>query len=73
MDAALHPLEGHAIVLILLQLSVLLTVPRLGSELVEGLGLPALKGPERAAGFARPPDLAHGGSRRLVFPVRALA
>jgi K+:H+ antiporter len=50
MDAALKPLAGHAIVLLLLQLSVLLTAARLGSELVKRLGFPSVIG-ELAAGI----------------------
>jgi Kef-type K+ transport system membrane component KefB/nucleotide-binding universal stress UspA family protein len=56
MDAALRPLEGHAIVLVLLQLSVLLTVARLGSELVKRLGLPSVIG-ELAAGILIGPSV----------------
>lgn len=50
MDAVLKPLAGQAIVLFILQLSVLLTVARLGSERVKRLGLPSVIG-ELAAGI----------------------
>jgi len=50
MDPVLRPLAGHAVVLFILQLSVLLTVARMGSELVKRLGLPSVIG-ELAAGI----------------------
>jgi Kef-type K+ transport system membrane component KefB/nucleotide-binding universal stress UspA family protein len=56
MDTALKPLAGHAIVLVLLQLSVLLTVARLGSEFVKRIGLPSVIG-ELAAGILVGPSL----------------
>jgi Kef-type K+ transport system membrane component KefB len=56
MDAVLKPLAGHAIVLFILQLSVLLTVARLGSEFVKRLGLPSVIG-ELAAGILVGPTL----------------
>jgi Kef-type K+ transport system membrane component KefB/nucleotide-binding universal stress UspA family protein len=56
MDAAIRPLSGHEIVLVLLQLSVLLTVARLGSELVKRLGLPSVIG-ELAAGILIGPSV----------------
>jgi Kef-type K+ transport system membrane component KefB/nucleotide-binding universal stress UspA family protein len=56
MDAALRPLAGHAILLLLLQLSVLLTAARLGSELVKRLGFPSVIG-ELGAGILVGPSL----------------
>ncbi len=50
MEQALRPLPGHAILLVMLQLSVLLVVARLGAEFVRRLGLPTVVG-ELAAGI----------------------
>jgi len=56
MTEVLKPLEGHAILLVLLQLSALLVVARLGSELVKRLGLPTVVG-ELAAGILLGPTV----------------
>jgi len=50
MEQVIKPLAGHAILLVLLQLSALLTISRLGSELVKRMGLPSVVG-ELAAGI----------------------
>jgi Kef-type K+ transport system membrane component KefB/nucleotide-binding universal stress UspA family protein len=56
MEEALKPLGGHAILLVLLQLSALLTIARLGSEFVRKLGLPTVVG-ELAAGILLGPTV----------------
>jgi Kef-type K+ transport system membrane component KefB/nucleotide-binding universal stress UspA family protein len=56
MDQVLRPLPGHAVLLVLLQLSALLTVARLGSELVKRVGLPTVVG-ELAAGILLGPSV----------------
>ena len=56
MYEAPTPLTGHAVLLVLLQLSALLTTARLGSELVRRLGLPTVIG-ELAAGILLGPTV----------------
>jgi len=56
MDEILKPLPGHAILLVLLQLSALLAIARLGSEFVRRLGLPSVVG-ELAAGILLGPTV----------------
>ncbi len=51
----LKPLGGHAVFLLLVQLSLLLVIARLGSEAAKRLGLPAVVG-ELAAGIALGPS-----------------
>src|SRR5262245_51222403 len=50
------PLGGHAVLLLLVQLALLLIVARLGAELCKRLGLPAVVG-ELASGIALGPSL----------------
>jgi Kef-type K+ transport system membrane component KefB/nucleotide-binding universal stress UspA family protein len=52
----LVPLSGHAVFLLLIQLSLLLVVARAGAELAKRLSLPAVVG-ELAAGIALGPSL----------------
>jgi Kef-type K+ transport system membrane component KefB/nucleotide-binding universal stress UspA family protein len=70
MDAALKPLAGHAIVLLLLQLSLLLTAARLGSELVKRLGFPSVIGELAAGILVGPSFLGHffPGAFQSLFP-----
>jgi len=70
MDAALKPLAGHAIVLLLLQLSLLLTAARLGSELVKRLGFPSVIGELAAGILVGPSFLGHffPGAFQALFP-----
>jgi K+:H+ antiporter len=56
MEQILKPLSGHAILLVLLQLSALLTAARIGSEFVKRLGLPTVVG-ELAAGILLGPTV----------------
>ena len=56
MEQFLKPLPGHAILLVLLQLSALLVTARLGSEFVKRLGLPTVVG-ELAAGILLGPTV----------------
>src|SRR5690348_422543 len=56
MEQILKPLPGHAILLVLLQLSALLTIARIGSEFVRRLGLPTVVG-ELAAGILLGPTV----------------
>jgi Kef-type K+ transport system membrane component KefB/nucleotide-binding universal stress UspA family protein len=65
-----RPLSGHAIVLVLLQMSVLLTVARLGSELVKRLGLPSVIGELAAGILVGPSFLGHFSPETfsLLFP-----
>jgi Kef-type K+ transport system membrane component KefB/nucleotide-binding universal stress UspA family protein len=65
-----RPLSGHAIVLVLLQLSVLLTVARLGSELVKRVGLPSVIGELAAGILVGPSFLGHFWPEAfsLLFP-----
>src|ERR1019366_4151736 len=56
MTDAMKPLAGHAVLLVLLQLSALLTIARLGSEFVKRLGLPPVVG-ELAAGILLGPTV----------------
>ncbi len=50
----LRPLAGHAVFLLLVQLSLLIAVARVGAELAKRIGLPAVVG-ELAAGIALGP------------------
>ena len=50
------PLGGHAVFLLLIQIALLLTVARFGSELAKRVGLPAVVG-ELASGIALGPSL----------------
>lgn len=52
----LRPLGGHALLLLLLQLAVLLLIARIGAELARRVGLPAVVG-ELAAGVALGPSV----------------
>ncbi len=52
----LEPLSGHAVLLLLVQLTLLLTTARLGSELAQRLGLPSVVG-ELAAGILLGPTV----------------
>ncbi|HXU83916.1 MAG TPA: cation:proton antiporter, partial [Polyangia bacterium] len=54
MSEALRPLGGHMILMLLLQLSLLLLVARMGAEVCRRLALPAVLG-ELAAGIALGP------------------
>jgi Kef-type K+ transport system membrane component KefB/nucleotide-binding universal stress UspA family protein len=56
MEQVIKPLGGHEILLVLLQLSALLTIARLGAEFVKRLGLPTVVG-ELAAGIALGPTV----------------
>jgi Kef-type K+ transport system membrane component KefB/nucleotide-binding universal stress UspA family protein len=56
MQEAIKPLAGHAVLLVLLQLSAILTIARLGSEVVRRLGLPTVIG-ELAAGILLGPTV----------------
>jgi Kef-type K+ transport system membrane component KefB/nucleotide-binding universal stress UspA family protein len=56
MAAYLKPLAGHAVLLVFLELSALLTVARLGSEFVRRIGLPTVVG-ELAAGVLLGPTV----------------
>jgi len=56
MEQVLKPISGHAILLVLLQLSALLTIARLGAEFVKRLGLPTVVG-ELAAGILLGPTV----------------
>ena len=70
MLAAIAPLSGHAVFLLLLQLALLLTVARLGGELSRRCGLPTVVG-ELAAGIALGPTVfGHclPGAFAFVFP-----
>jgi Kef-type K+ transport system membrane component KefB len=50
------PLAGHMILLVLLQLAAVLTIARLGSEVVKRIGLPSVVG-ELAAGILLGPTV----------------
>ena len=52
----LKPLGGHAVLLLLVQLALLLVVARLGAELCKRMGLPAVVG-ELASGIALGPSV----------------
>jgi Kef-type K+ transport system membrane component KefB/nucleotide-binding universal stress UspA family protein len=56
MEQVIKPLGGHAILLVLLQVSALLTIARLGSEFVKRLGLPTVVG-ELASGILLGPTV----------------
>jgi Kef-type K+ transport system membrane component KefB/nucleotide-binding universal stress UspA family protein len=56
MSEMLRPLAGHAVLLLLLQLALLLLVARLGAELSRRCGLPAVIG-ELAAGLLLGPSV----------------
>jgi Kef-type K+ transport system membrane component KefB/nucleotide-binding universal stress UspA family protein len=56
MEQVVRPLSGHEILLVLLQLSALLTIARIGSELVKRFGLPTVVG-ELAAGIVLGPTV----------------
>jgi len=73
MEEVVKPLGGHAVLFVLIQLGALLTVARLGSELVKRLGLPTVVG-ELAAGVVLGPSFfGHyfPGTFRLLFPPEA--
>src|SRR5262245_60859892 len=55
MEQALKPLGGHAVFLLVVQVSLLLIVARLGSEIAKRLGLPAVVG-ELMSGIALGPS-----------------
>jgi Kef-type K+ transport system membrane component KefB/nucleotide-binding universal stress UspA family protein len=70
MSEALRPLGGHSIFVLLVQLSMLLLVARLGAELCRRMALPAVLG-ELAAGIALgPTGLGHFAPRVFLalFP-----
>ena len=54
--APLRSLDGHAVFLLLIQLSLLIAVARVGAELVKRMGLPAVVG-ELGAGIALGPTV----------------
>jgi Kef-type K+ transport system membrane component KefB/nucleotide-binding universal stress UspA family protein len=56
MPAAITPLTGHAVFLLLLQIAALLIVARLGAEVMRRLGLPAVLG-ELSAGIILGPTI----------------
>jgi Kef-type K+ transport system membrane component KefB/nucleotide-binding universal stress UspA family protein len=56
MEQVLKPLGGHEVLLVLLQLSAILLVARIGSEIVKRMGLPAVVG-ELAAGLLLGPTV----------------
>ncbi len=56
MEEVIKPLAGHAVLLVLLQLSALLIIARLGSEVVKRFGLPTVVG-ELAAGILLGPTV----------------
>jgi Kef-type K+ transport system membrane component KefB/nucleotide-binding universal stress UspA family protein len=56
MTAALIPLPGHAVFLLLIQLALLLVAARLGAELIKRIALPAVIG-ELAAGIVLGPSV----------------
>ena len=56
MQHHLLPLPGHALLLVLVQISALLVIARLGSEFVKRLGLPTVVG-ELAAGILLGPTV----------------
>ena len=56
MEQVLKPLGGHEVLLVLLQLSAILVVARVGSEIVKRLGLPAVVG-ELSAGLVLGPTV----------------
>jgi Kef-type K+ transport system membrane component KefB/nucleotide-binding universal stress UspA family protein len=55
MTDALKPLAGHAVLLLLVQLALLIAVARLGAELAKRVGLPAVVG-ELTGGIALGPS-----------------
>src|SRR3954466_3008722 len=55
MVEAIKPLGGHSVFLLLIQLSMLIAVARLGAELAKRVGLPAVVG-ELAGGIALGPS-----------------
>ncbi|MEO7094298.1 MAG: cation:proton antiporter, partial [Polyangiales bacterium] len=68
--AALSPLPAHAVFLLLVQLSLLLLVARIGAELVKLIGLPSVVG-ELGAGIVLGPTVFGHFLPRLasmVFP-----
>jgi Kef-type K+ transport system membrane component KefB/nucleotide-binding universal stress UspA family protein len=73
MEQVLKPLGGHEVLLLLLQMAALLTVARLGSELVRRMGLPTVVG-ELAAGLLLGPTVfGHffPGAFHALFPAVA--
>ncbi len=76
MDAAyqaqetLRPLGGHAVFLLLVQLSLLLLASRLGAELAKRMGLPTVVGELAAGIFVGPTVFGHyfPGAFAAVFP-----
>jgi Kef-type K+ transport system membrane component KefB/nucleotide-binding universal stress UspA family protein len=70
MEDALKPLAGHAVFLLLIQLSLILFAARLGAEFARRIGLPAVVG-ELAAGIVLGPSvLGHFAPTAftLIFP-----
>jgi len=59
MTEALKPLSGHAVLLLLLQLAVLLAVARAGAELCKRMSLPAVLGELSAGILLGPTGLGH--------------
>lgn len=53
---AIHPIAGHSVFLLLIQLALLIGVARLGAELLKRLGLPAVVG-ELGAGIVLGPSV----------------
>lgn len=70
MEQALRPLTGHAILLVMLQLSVLLVVARIGAESVRRLGLPTVVGELAAGILVGPTGFGHyfPGAFATLFP-----
>lgn len=56
MSQSVHPIAGHAVFLLLIQLAVLIGVARLGAETLKRLGLPAVVG-ELGAGILLGPSV----------------
>jgi Kef-type K+ transport system membrane component KefB/nucleotide-binding universal stress UspA family protein len=56
MDEVMKPLSSHAVLLVLLQMSAIITIARIGSELVRRVGLPSVIG-ELAAGILLGPTI----------------
>src|SRR5579859_6855346 len=73
MSGSVPPLSGHAIQLLLVQLCLLLTAARLGSELVKRVGLPTVIGELAAGILAGPSCFGHFFPRAFLaaFPPEA--
>ncbi|HEY6561066.1 MAG TPA: cation:proton antiporter [Polyangiaceae bacterium] len=74
LAAALAPIPGHSVFLLLIQVALLLLVARLGAALARGFGLPAVVG-ELLAGIVLGPSVfGHfaPGAFAVIFPQEAL-